>query len=103
MTGELGAGREMQLIAWESPRAHDEEDEEEGGGATAVEREPPGSHNQSESEAWSEPDRSVSLARMGLPESLTPVVPDRSSLVSPASSEADLVTRTPGEIDYHMD
>jgi hypothetical protein len=95
LTSALDAGREMELLAGETCRLHEEEEEEEGGGATAVEREAPGSHNQSESEAWSEPDRSVSLARIGLAESCTTPT-DRTALISPASSEADLITRTPG-------
>ncbi|KAF4524779.1 hypothetical protein B566_EDAN014473 [Ephemera danica] len=99
LSSDLVAGKEMELINWETPRHEEEEEEgEDGGGATAVEREPPGSHNQSESEVWSEPDRSVSQARIGLPESCTPVAPpERTALVSPASSEADLITRTPGK------
>lgn len=97
LTSALDAGKEFELATGEVSRVHDEEEDEEGGGATAVEREAPGSHNQSESEAWSEPDRSVSLARIGLRESCTTPAPtDRTGLISPASSEADLVTRTPG-------
>jgi len=107
LTNDLDSGKEIELARWSlggnnkvqppprPPRKHEleeEEDEEElGDGATAVEREAPGNH--SESEAWSEPDRTVSLARIGLPENKTPV---NQAMSSAASSELDLTPRTPG-------
>ncbi|XP_065346648.1 centrosomin-like [Cloeon dipterum] len=46
------------------------------------------------SEAWSEPDRTVSLARIGLPENKTPV---NQTVSSPNSSELEHSPRTPGK------
>ncbi|XP_065347476.1 centrosomin isoform X2 [Cloeon dipterum] len=91
---ELDSGKEMELARWSlekgrtsnkpprPPRKHELEQEEE---------EQP---NLSESEAWSEPDRTVSLARIGLPENKTPV---NQTVSSPNSSELEHSPRTPGK------
>ncbi|XP_059473090.1 centrosomin isoform X2 [Neocloeon triangulifer] len=108
ISSDLDSGKEIELARWSlekskvqppprPPRKHeieeqDEEDEEIGSGATAVERKARGNH--SESEAWSEPDRTVSLARIGLPENKTPV---NQGVSSPASSEQDHSPKTPGK------
>jgi len=93
--GERGAGLWQRKRSWRGgarrtsskpprpPRKHELEQDQE-----QEEQQQPNL-----SEVWSEPDRTVSLARIGLPENKTPV---NQTVSSPNSSEFEHSPRTPG-------